>query len=118
MYTYDNALHGFSVVLAPNELEAIKKFPGLILAYNDKIVTFETTDTTKFLSLRAFVGLWNTSNFGQHIIIGVIDRGLWLSMLLNLFLSKLRSRTRGMQPIRQLAKIDPTQPNSPVWVGF
>ena len=89
MHTYD----GFIVVLAPNELEAIKKFPGFISAYNDKIVTLETTDTPKFLPIHVFVGQWNTSNFGQDIIIGVIDRGAWLSMLLNLFFSELRSRT-------------------------
>jgi len=40
LYTYD----GFSVVLAPNELEAIKMFLGFISAYNDKIVTLETTN--------------------------------------------------------------------------
>lgn len=78
LYTYDNVLHGFSVVLTLDELEALKKSLGFISAYTDTIATLETTHTPNFLSLNATNGLWNASNYGKDIIIGIIDSGVWL----------------------------------------
>ncbi|KAJ7978229.1 Subtilisin-like protease [Quillaja saponaria] len=77
IYTYNDAMHGFSAVLSPNELEIIKKNPGFVMAYMDKTATLDTTHTYEFLSLDPTTGLWPASNFGQDVIVGVIDTGIW-----------------------------------------
>ncbi|XP_031118440.1 subtilisin-like protease SBT3 [Ipomoea triloba] len=78
LYTYDHAFHGFSAVLSDNEeLEAVKKTPGFVSAYRDKIVTLDTTHTFQFLSLNPATGLWPDSQYGKDVIIGVIDTGVW-----------------------------------------
>ncbi|KAF3452420.1 hypothetical protein FNV43_RR02853 [Rhamnella rubrinervis] len=73
-YTYDHAVHGFSASFGLEELENLKKSPGFVSAYSDKTATVDTTD---FLSLNPFTGLWPASNYGEDIIIGVLDSGVW-----------------------------------------
>ncbi|KAH6785108.1 hypothetical protein C2S51_037563 [Perilla frutescens var. frutescens] len=77
IYAYDNAFHGFSAVLSEDELEAIKKSSGFISAYADRVVTPDTTHSSKFLGLNTAVGLWPASNYGKGVIIGVVDSGIW-----------------------------------------
>ncbi|XP_059440046.1 subtilisin-like protease SBT3 [Corylus avellana] len=77
LYTYNNVLHGFSDVLTLDELEALKKYPGFISAYIDTTITLETTHTPSFLSLDVSNGIWNVSNYGKDIIIGILDTGVW-----------------------------------------
>ncbi|KAG5556271.1 hypothetical protein RHGRI_006769 [Rhododendron griersonianum] len=76
LYTYDNAVHGFSAVLSKDDMETVKKSPGFLSAYGDKQVTVDTTHTFEFLSLNPVTGLWPASNYGKDIIIGVIDSGV------------------------------------------
>ncbi|GER29947.1 subtilase [Striga asiatica] len=77
LYTYDHAFHGFSVVLSETELQSVKNSPGFLTAYRDEPVTPETTHTYKFLSLNTASGLWPASNYGENVIIGIIDTGIW-----------------------------------------
>ncbi|XP_050381368.1 subtilisin-like protease SBT3 [Argentina anserina] len=77
LYTYDNAFHGFSAVLSPNELKTLEKSPAFVSAYKDRTVTVDTTHTTTFLSLNPSTGLLHASNLGEDIIVGVIDSGIW-----------------------------------------
>ncbi|XP_073136466.1 subtilisin-like protease SBT3 [Henckelia pumila] len=77
LYAYDNAFHGFSAVVSKDELKALKKSRGFLTAYEDGIVTPDTTHSYKFLSLNTVSGLWPESEYGKDVIIGVVDSGLW-----------------------------------------
>ncbi|KAH0779504.1 hypothetical protein KY290_005931 [Solanum tuberosum] len=77
LYSYDNVLHGFSVVLSKDEFEALKKSPGFLSAYKDRPVEAHTTHSSKFPNLNPASGLWPASGFGQDVIIGVLDSGVW-----------------------------------------
>lgn len=77
LYTYNNVFHGFSATLTLDELEALKRYLGFISAYIDTIVRLVTTHTPNFLSLNASNSLWNASNYGKDIIIGIFDTGVW-----------------------------------------
>lgn len=77
VYTYNHAMHGFSAVLSPQELEALQNAHGFITAYLDRTATVDTTHTFEFLSLDTSRGLWNASNLGEDIIVGLIDTGIW-----------------------------------------
>ncbi|KAK4345711.1 hypothetical protein RND71_035887 [Anisodus tanguticus] len=77
LYSYDNVLHGFSAVLSKDEFEALKKSPGFLSAYKDRPVEAHTTHTSEFLKLNPASGIWPVSGFGQDVIIGVLDSGVW-----------------------------------------
>ncbi|CAJ1821712.1 unnamed protein product [Sphenostylis stenocarpa] len=77
VYSYNHAMYGFSVVLTTEELEAVKNSHGFVAAYPDRSVTIDTTHTSEFLSLDSSSGLWHASNFGEDVIVGVIDTGVW-----------------------------------------
>ncbi|KAF6159810.1 hypothetical protein GIB67_030068 [Kingdonia uniflora] len=77
LYTYNHAIHGFSVALSPEELETLQKTPGYVCAYPDRTLEVDTTHTTDFLSLNTVTGLWPASNYGKDVIIGVVDSGVW-----------------------------------------
>lgn len=77
LYTYENVMHGFSAFLSEEELEKIKDTSGFVSAYIDKVVTVDTTYTTQSLSLNPSTGLWPTAHFGQDMIIGIVDTGIW-----------------------------------------
>ncbi|CAL5356893.1 unnamed protein product [Camellia sinensis] len=77
LYTYDNALHGFSALLSKEELKTVKKSLGFLSAYSDRQVTVDTTHTFQFLSLSPATGLWPASDYGKDVIVGVLDSGVW-----------------------------------------
>ncbi|CAN6439226.1 unnamed protein product [Victoria cruziana] len=77
VYVYTNAINGFSAVLSSNQLELLKNMPGFVSAYPDMEVTRDTTHTFEFLNLSPASGIWPASKFGEDVIIGVIDTGVW-----------------------------------------
>ncbi|OIW13785.1 hypothetical protein TanjilG_31674 [Lupinus angustifolius] len=77
VYTYNHAMHGFSAVLSSYELETLKNTHGFVTAYPDRSGSIDTTHTFEFLSLDSPNGLWHASNFGEDVIVGVIDSGVW-----------------------------------------
>ncbi|KAL1817760.1 hypothetical protein ACET3Z_020334 [Daucus carota] len=77
IYTYTNAMHGFSAVLSDSELESVKSSPGYVSSFRDVPVKLDTTHTFKFLDLNSNYGAWPESDYGKDVIIGVIDTGVW-----------------------------------------
>ncbi|XP_061342603.1 subtilisin-like protease SBT3 [Gastrolobium bilobum] len=77
VYTYNHAMHGFSAMLSSNELGTLKNSHGFVSAYPDRSATIDTTHTFEFLSLDSSYGLWNASNLGEDMIVGLIDTGIW-----------------------------------------
>ncbi|KAJ8565592.1 hypothetical protein K7X08_008168 [Anisodus acutangulus] len=77
LHSYDNVFHGFSAVLSKDEIEALKKSTGFISAYKDTSLEAHTTHTSEILKLNPSSGLWPASGFGQDVVIGILDSGVW-----------------------------------------
>ncbi|RWR85798.1 LOW QUALITY PROTEIN: subtilisin-like protein protease SBT1.9 [Cinnamomum micranthum f. kanehirae] len=77
IYAYSHAIHGFSAILSPTELQSLKKSKGVIAIHPDMPVQIHTTHTHEFMSLNSNWGLWPVSNYGEDVIIGVVDTGIW-----------------------------------------
>ncbi|XP_058738808.1 subtilisin-like protease SBT3 [Vicia villosa] len=76
-YTYTNVMNGFSAILSPLELEALKTIPGYISSIRDLPVKPDTTHSPQFIGLNPISGTWPTAQYGQNVIIGLIDSGIW-----------------------------------------
>ncbi|RZC48453.1 hypothetical protein C5167_016885 [Papaver somniferum] len=77
IYTYSNVMHGFSASLSLSELESVRNLPGFVSSYRDLLVRVDTTRAPQFLNLNSNYGAWPTSNYGEDVIIGVVDTGVW-----------------------------------------
>ncbi|XVF39907.1 hypothetical protein PTKIN_Ptkin01aG0070600 [Pterospermum kingtungense] len=77
LYSYTHVIHGFSARLTPSQVSEIKKSPAYIASHEDRFGKLLTTHSPEFLRLRHSSGLWNVSSFGEGVIIGMIDSGVW-----------------------------------------
>ncbi|KAK9135967.1 hypothetical protein Syun_015297 [Stephania yunnanensis] len=77
LYTYNHVLHGFSAVLSKSQLNEIESMPGHIATYPEAFGQLHTTRTPQFLGLKKKVGLWPAGGFGDDMIIGILDTGIW-----------------------------------------
>ncbi|KAJ0976884.1 hypothetical protein J5N97_012358 [Dioscorea zingiberensis] len=77
LYSYKHVMQGFSAVLTSAQLEQIKQVSGHVAAYPDSYGQLMTTHIPKFLGLKKESGLWPASNYGDGMIIGIIDTGIW-----------------------------------------
>ncbi|CAN6680108.1 unnamed protein product [Malus baccata var. baccata] len=77
IHTYTNSIQGFSAVLTLSELEALKKCPGFVSFAHDGPLKLQTTHTSQFLGLTSSSGAWPASNYGEGVIIGLLDTGVW-----------------------------------------
>lgn len=76
IYSYANAIHGFSAILSPPEFEEIKNSPGYIFSTRDLPVKVDTTRSSQFLGLNSDSGAWPDSSYGKDVIIGLVDTGV------------------------------------------
>ncbi|CAK7337692.1 unnamed protein product [Dovyalis caffra] len=77
IYTYTSSVHGFSASLTKSELDALKKSPGYIYSTRDRQLKVHTTHTSEFLGLSSSSGAWPAANYGEDMIIGLVDTGIW-----------------------------------------
>ncbi|XP_002966443.2 subtilisin-like protease SBT1.5 [Selaginella moellendorffii] len=77
LHVYDTVLHGFSAVLTPTQAEAIQRLPGFVAMAQDTKKELHTTHSPGFLHLNSSYGLWPKSKYGDDVIIGVFDTGVW-----------------------------------------
>ncbi|KAL4581191.1 hypothetical protein LXL04_017401 [Taraxacum kok-saghyz] len=77
LYTYNHVMDGFSAVLTKSQLAQLEKMPGHLATFEEKLGQLHTTHTPKFLGLKKHAGLWPASNFGEDMIVGILDTGIW-----------------------------------------
>ncbi|KAJ9705051.1 hypothetical protein PVL29_003209 [Vitis rotundifolia] len=77
LYTYNHVLDGFSAVLSQSHLDQLEKMPGHLATYPETFGTIHTTHTPKFLGLENNFGSWPGGNFGEDMVIGILDTGIW-----------------------------------------
>ncbi|KAM0008781.1 putative cucumisin [Helianthus debilis subsp. tardiflorus] len=77
VYSYTNAINGFTAILSPSELELIKNTPGFLYSIKDTTVELDTTHSTQFLGLNSNSGAWPVASYGEDVIIGIVDTGVW-----------------------------------------
>ncbi|KAG5582745.1 hypothetical protein H5410_053372 [Solanum commersonii] len=76
LYSYRHVFNGFAATLSSDEVREMEKKPGFVSAHPQRIFQLHTTHTPSFLGLHQNVGLWNASNSGKGVIIGILDTGI------------------------------------------
>ncbi|XP_010269647.1 PREDICTED: subtilisin-like protease SBT1.5 [Nelumbo nucifera] len=79
LHVYKTVFHGFSAKLTSQEAQEIKKRPGILGVYPDRIRHIHTTRSPQFLGLveNGTGGLLADSDYGSSVVIGVLDTGIW-----------------------------------------
>jgi subtilisin family serine protease len=77
VYDYFYSFNGFAAVLTPAQAVAIAKHPGVVRLFVDELKFPDTENSPDFLGLTDTGGLWDMEIFGEDVIVGVIDTGIW-----------------------------------------
>ncbi|KAK3127514.1 hypothetical protein QOZ80_7AG0574430 [Eleusine coracana subsp. coracana] len=78
LYTYDTVMHGFAIQLTVDEARRMSTTFGVTGLYKDRMFHLQTTRSPGFMGLNPHYGSWNETDFGDGVIIGIIDSGIWL----------------------------------------
>ncbi|XP_059290219.1 subtilisin-like protease [Lycium ferocissimum] len=76
IHSYHHVACGFAARLSPDEVTEMVKKEGFVSAMPQKMLALQTTHTPDFLGLHQNTGVWEESNYGRGMIIGVIDSGI------------------------------------------
>ncbi|CAN1186188.1 Subtilisin-like protease 3, partial [Linum perenne] len=74
--SYRNVVTGFAARVTAAEVKDMEAKEGFVSAWPDRTLHVHTTHTPDFLGLRQNYGFWSYSNYGEGVIIGVIDTGV------------------------------------------
>lgn len=77
LYMYDTVTHGFSAKLTSTGAQAMENMDGCLAVFPDSVSRLHTTRTPDFLGLSSSHGLWPLSHYGDDIIVGLVDTGVW-----------------------------------------
>jgi len=77
VHSYTEVVSGFAARLTDGELDAVSKKPGFVRAIPDRTLQLMTTHTPEFLGVSGAGGLWETASYGDGVIVGVVDTGVW-----------------------------------------
>ncbi|KAL0007205.1 hypothetical protein SO802_008707 [Lithocarpus litseifolius] len=77
LYSYNHVMHGFSARLTPSQLSEIEKSPAHLATYPESFGQLLTTYTPKFLGLQQNFGIWPAASYGEDVIVGIFDTGIW-----------------------------------------
>lgn len=77
IHVYERVLSGFSARLTSTEVPLLRNSNGVLGVYPDVVRSLQTTRTPEFLGLNTMLGLWPQAHFGDDVILGVFDSGVW-----------------------------------------
>ncbi|XP_065882269.1 subtilisin-like protease SBT3 [Euphorbia lathyris] len=77
LYSYNHVMNGFSAKLTKSQLSEIEKSSAHLATYQESFGKLFTTYSPKFLGLNQEHGVWPSASFGEGVIIGVLDTGIW-----------------------------------------
>ncbi|XP_041018197.1 subtilisin-like protease SBT1.5 [Juglans microcarpa x Juglans regia] len=83
LHVYNSVFHGFSARLSPQQAEKLTDLPEILAVFPDRLIPIQTTRTPQFLGLKdedtgaSTNGIIRESDSGSHVIIGMIDTGVW-----------------------------------------
>ncbi|CDY63870.1 BnaCnng42770D [Brassica napus] len=78
LYTYANAIHGFSTRLTPEEADSLMTLPGVISVLPEHRYELHTTRTPLFLGLDVHnADLFPETGSSSDVVVRVLDTGVW-----------------------------------------
>ncbi|KAI5018195.1 hypothetical protein ZWY2020_043083 [Hordeum vulgare] len=77
IHTYTEVFTGFAARLTKADLAMVSQRKEFVRAFPDHLWHPSTTHTPKFLGLEKDAGLWRDTNYGEGVIIGVLDTGIY-----------------------------------------
>ncbi|KAL2629605.1 hypothetical protein R1flu_014291 [Riccia fluitans] len=82
LYRYETAFDGFAAIIDQDQANALQEMPGVLAVIPNYRSDLATTNSWKFLGLEVAKTpnngpVWNQTKFGQDVIIGIVDTGIW-----------------------------------------
>ncbi|WVZ50131.1 hypothetical protein U9M48_001417 [Paspalum notatum var. saurae] len=81
VYSYKHGFSGFAAKLTETQAELLKKHPGVVTVKPNTYHQLQTTRSWDFLGLSydqpSSSGLLKKAKYGEDVIVGVIDSGIW-----------------------------------------
>ncbi|XBI34830.1 hypothetical protein VPH35_120584 [Triticum aestivum] len=76
IHTYETVLTGFACRLTAEEASHMSTLPGVRAVYRSRVLHTQTTRSPAFLGLQEESGAWPESDFGDGVIIDLVDTGI------------------------------------------
>ncbi|XBI81007.1 hypothetical protein VPH35_090012 [Triticum aestivum] len=76
-YTYGTVMHGFAARLTDGEAQRMATAPDVSRVYKDRVYHTQATRSPWFMGLHDDFGAWPDAEFGDGVIIGFVDTGIW-----------------------------------------